>query len=385
MTGPAARPGPTARTDGASAGTTDVAVVGAGVIGTLIARELIAAEPGTSVTVLDRELIAGGASRRSAGLHFPRGASPAVRAMAAESQRYWAELAAARPELPVHPLPMTVVASRGAEAELREAYLPEAGLRPARGLPPQLTAVPEGSACWTGEGCQYADVPALTQAVAAELRPRVRFLEGVGVTGVAPGPAGTVLTLGSGGTLTAARTVLAPGPWTAHPAWRELLAPLGIRVKKIVALHLELPPSPDDGAIVFHDEDAFLLPYRHRGHWLFSYTCREWDVDPDSVDPGVSAVHRAEAVAVLRRYAPALADRCVSGRVFCDAYNPAGGPLVRPLTGDGTLLFAGAAGGSGYRLAPAIAAETVRLLTKRPAGRPPSTTDLSPNRNQGPS
>ncbi|MGV9314506.1 NAD(P)/FAD-dependent oxidoreductase [Streptomyces sp. NPDC003691] len=367
-----------------------MAVVGAGVIGTLIAREAVAAEPGASVTVLDRDLIAGGATRRSAGLHFPRGASPAVRAMAAESQRYWAGLAAARPELPVHPLPMTVVASRGAEPALREAYLPEAALRPAGELPVQLGALPEGSAAWTGGHCQYADVPALTQALAAGLRPRVRFLEGVAVTGVTAGPAGVELTLGTGGVLTAARAVLAPGPWTAHPAWRELVAPLGIRVKKIVALHLELPPSAADGAIVFHDEDAFLLPYRHRGHWLFSYTCREWDVDPDALDPAVSPAHLAEAVAVLRRYAPGLAEHCVSGRVFCDAYNPAGGPLVRPLTADGRLLFAGAAGGSGYRLAPAIAAETVRLLTKRPAGRspvPPAPRDPSADlsQDQGPS
>ena len=38
--------------------------------------------PRASVTVIDRDLIASGASRRSAGLHFPRGASRAVRALA---------------------------------------------------------------------------------------------------------------------------------------------------------------------------------------------------------------------------------------------------------------------------------------------------------------
>ncbi|MFE0423192.1 NAD(P)/FAD-dependent oxidoreductase [Streptomyces sp. NPDC058953] len=351
-------------------------MVGAGVVGTLIAREIVAADPGAAVTVLDRDLVAGGATRRSAGLHFPRGASAAVRAMAAESQLYWAKLAAERPGLPVHRLPMTVIADRASEPALREAYLPEAGLRetalPDGGLPPGPVTLPPGAAAWAGDGCQYADVAALTQAVAAELRPRVRFHEGVTVTGVAADAKGVRLTLGTGAVLTADRAVLAPGPWIAHPAWRDLVAPLGIRVKKIVALHVDAVPGEDDGAIVFHDEDAFLLPYRDRGHWLFSYTCREWDVDPDTVEPGPTAHHLAEAAAVLGRYAPALADRCVSGRVFCDAYNPAGGPLIRPLTGDGRLLFAGAAGGSGYRLAPAIAGETVRLLTPFPAPRDPS-------------
>ena len=158
-------------------------MVGAGILGCLVAREILAADPGASVTVIDRDLIAGGASRRSAGLHFPRGASPAVRALAAESQRYYAELAAARPELPIHPLRMTVVAPECTEAKLRDVYLPEANLRRPTEIPDGVT-LPDGTVAWTVDGCQYADVSALTQALAAELRPSVEFLEGVAVTGV---------------------------------------------------------------------------------------------------------------------------------------------------------------------------------------------------------
>ncbi|MGW5478090.1 NAD(P)/FAD-dependent oxidoreductase [Streptomyces sp. NPDC004008] len=346
---------------------TPIAVIGAGVIGCLIAHEVLAADPGADVTVLDRDLVGSGATRRSAGLHFPRGASPSVRAMASESQRYYAQLLAERPELPIHPLAMTVVAPESAAPRLDEVYLPETNLRRLDKVPSAAVSLPAGAAAWAGDGCQYADVSALTQALAAELRPRVEFREGVTVTGLEPDTHGVRLTLSTGDVLTARQAVLAPGPWLAHPAWRDLVAPLGARVKKIVALHIEDAPSDDDGAIVFHDEDAFLLPYRRRGHWLFSYTCTEWDVDPDTVDPGLTSVNRAEAVEVLAGYAPRLADRIRSGRVFCDAYNPGGGPLVQTLTEDGRLIFAGAAGGSGYRLAPAVAAESVRLLSKHAA------------------
>ncbi len=351
----------------------ETVVVGAGILGCLIAREILAADPGARVTVLDRDLVAGGATRRSAGLHFPRGSTPVVRAMAAESQRYYAELAAARPELPIHRLGMTVIAPERTEPKLREVYLPEADLRRAPEVPPVVTRLPEGSVAWSGDGCQYADVPALAQALAAESRPRAEFLEGVTVTEVATDAAGVRLTLGTGVTLTAERAVLAPGPWLAAKAWHHLVEPLGARVKKIVALHIEQPPTPDDGAVVLQEEDAFLLPYRHRGHWLFSYTCTEWDVDPDTVDPGLTPAHCEEAREVLDHYAPGLADRCVSGRVFCDAYAPGGAPLVRPLTGDGRLVFAGAAGGSGHRLAPAVARETVRLLSAQPSSRKDTT------------
>jgi glycine/D-amino acid oxidase-like deaminating enzyme len=49
--------------------------------------------------------------------------------------------------------------------------------------------------------------------------------------------------------------------------------------------------------------------------------------------------------------------------VFCDAYSPDREPVVRALDAGARLIFAGAASGSGYRLAPAIAAECTDLLT----------------------
>lgn len=343
---------------------TDVAVVGGGVIGCFVAREVLAARPTASVTVIDKDLVAGGATRRSAGLHFPRGASAAVRAMAAESQRRLTALAAARPDLPVHPLPMTVVAAAG--TRLDETYLREARLRPSVGAPHPLTQLPPGTAGWAVDGCHYADVPALTLALMAEMRPRVPVRESVTVTRLDPAVDRTQLTLSTGETLEADHTVLAPGPWLGHPAWRDLVAPIGARVKKIVALHVERAPNPDDGVVVFHEEDAFLLPYHHRGHWLFSYTCTEWDVDPERLDTALTGADLAAARDVLGRYAPHLVEHAVSGRVFCDAYHP-DGPQVRPLTPTGRLVFTGAAGGSGYRLAPSLALRTVRLLEPEPA------------------
>src|SRR6266540_4366450 len=70
---------------------------------------------------------------------------------------------------------------------------------------------------------------------------------------------------------------------SCSPAWADLVAPLRLRVKKVVATHLEWSPAPDDPLTIFHDEDAFLLPLHARGHVLFSYTCDRWDVVPDDV------------------------------------------------------------------------------------------------------
>ncbi|MET8152167.1 NAD(P)/FAD-dependent oxidoreductase [Actinoplanes sp. NPDC049668] len=335
----------------------DVAVVGAGIVGTLIARELGRRDPSARVVVLDRDAAGSGASRRSAGLHFPRGASARVRDMSAYSEAYYARLAEQDPGAPIHPLAMTIVADAGSADAVREAYLPSAKLAEAAGTGRPDVAVPPGALAWTVEGGHYAEVGALAARLAP---PGVR--EGVAVTAVRPGADAVRLGLSTGEELVAGRVVLAPGPWTGDAAWSELLAPLDIRIKRIVAMHVDEPVGEADPCVVMHDEDAFLLPLRHRGDWLFSYTCQEWDADPGAAAPALRPNHLREARAVLERYSPELAGRCTSGRVFCDAYTPDRQPAVRALDAAGRIVFAGGANGSGYRLGPAIAAEAVDLL-----------------------
>ncbi|MGW3265256.1 NAD(P)/FAD-dependent oxidoreductase [Streptomyces sp. NPDC001056] len=343
----------------------DVVIVGAGIIGCMTARELVAAFPGAAVAVVDRDQVGSGASRRSAGLHFPRGSSARVRGMAALSERRYRELREELPGLPVHDVPTTVVAAESSAGRLAEHYLPSAGLDPVRRVPAGpagMVRLPAGSGAWSVHGGQYADVHGVAQLLAARLRPGVRFFEGVRVVAIESCPDRVRLRLSTGEVLAARTAVLAPGPWIEDPAWRRWTAPLGLRVKKVVALHVEQRPRPADGVIVFEDEDAFLLPLHHRGHWLFSYTCAQWDVSPEGTHSHLSTVEIAEGRAVLERFAPGLVRHCGTGRVFCDAYSAERAPVVRPVDEHGRVIFAGAANGSGYRLAPAIAAETVRAV-----------------------
>ena len=130
----------------------------------------------------------------------------------------------------------------------------------------------------------------------------------------------------------------------------------------MVALHLQRPPEHGH-ALFFPVEDAFLAPLPQRGHWLFSYTCQQWDVTPDRCRQArVEAREIDEAREALRGIAPALAQQLGSGRVFCDAYSPSREPLVQFVGRHQRILFAGAGNGSGYRLAPGIAAEALALL-----------------------
>lgn len=338
-------------------------VIGAGIIGTLVAYEVASRAPQTArVTVLDRDGVGSGASRRSAGLHLLRGGTERVREMSRYSGEFYRKLSENQPSLPIYPLPETTLVSHRDPAEALAAYLPQADPVRLSALPNQQIRLPGQAALWRIDGCHQADVYGLSLALARELRHRVRYREGVRVTGLESAEDGVLIRLGTGERLRADQVVLAPGPWLHAPAWRDLVAPLGIRVKKIVALHVEQVPGERDRAVIFSDEDAFLIPLAQRGHWLFSYTCPEWDVDPDELHDGLSAANLEQARQCLREYSPSLAEDCTSGRVFCDAYSKNAEPQVTRLDDAGRIVFAGAANGSGYRLAPAIAAEAVELL-----------------------
>jgi glycine/D-amino acid oxidase-like deaminating enzyme len=341
---------------------TDLAVVGGGIIGCMVARAVTERAPGCSVSLFERDAMGSGASRRSAGLHFPRGATDRVRRMAAYSHDYYEALRRRNFALPIHPLSLSLLSTEARAAEVEQSYLDRAALTRTQRLAPQVSNRPPDTAIWKGDGCHRADVAALTMALANDLHSRVTFREGVAVTGIDDAGSGYRLRLSTGEQIIAGSVVLAPGPWLSAPAWRELVAPLEIRVKKVVALHIGQPPPAGAGVIVFHDEDAFLLPLHDRGYWLYSYTCQEWDVDPDRLAAGLSEVELADAAQGLLRWSPALAKAVTGGRVFCDAYSVPREPIISALDGRGSLIFAGAANGSGYRLAPAIAAQAVNLL-----------------------
>jgi glycine/D-amino acid oxidase-like deaminating enzyme len=339
----------------------DIAVIGGGIVGAVVARAAAAEFPDAGIAVLERGLVGQGASGRSAGVHFPRGASERVRSMTGYSHHYW-RAAAIELDLPIRPLDATVVASVRTAGAVRTGYLDLGAETAAADPAAHGWTVPPGALAWTLPGCHYADVGAVAARILSALRGRVTVWEGSEVVAIEPTGGGARIVLGHGAELWVRSVVLCPGPWLPHPAWAELVAPLGLRIKKIVAAHVDSAPAADRPLAIFHDEDAFLLPVHHRGHLLFSYTCDTWDVHPDTVEAGLSPADLDGARAVLERYSPELAGRCRSGRVFCDAYSRQREPVVTELSPG--LVFAGAASGSGYRLAPAIAAEAVACLDR---------------------
>ncbi|MBL4542012.1 MAG: FAD-binding oxidoreductase [Rhodobacteraceae bacterium] len=335
----------------------NVIVIGGGIIGLTIAQRL--AENGFRITVLERDLAGLGASVRSAGLHFPVGRSTRVRSMTRFSQAHYEHRMGAIDRM--RPLPMRVHMSEAAVERILPWFLPEAEMTRLPG-PGGLVAPVSGLTSWAAQGAHHTDVGAYTAHLFQSMPPGVERREGCRVTELRDMAGGVEVGLADGTELHADHAVLAPGPWFGGAEFRPLTAGLGLRVKRIVAFHIDVAPEETDAAEYFVEDDAFLLPLVWARRWLFSYTCEEWDVTPDAVGPGLSAAHRKAASEILSCYVPDWAGSLSAGRVFCDAYSADRKPVIQRLGAHGNVIFAGGANGAGYRLAPSIAEHTATLI-----------------------
>ncbi|MEW5289782.1 FAD-dependent oxidoreductase [Erwinia papayae] len=339
----------------------DIAIVGGGILGSTIARELLNKYPALKISIIDKRLSGAGASFYSAGVHFPRGNSERVRKMSYDSHHYYQQQISEG--APIYPLEMELITDAVNRPQVEKRYLPLVAFNQTEKCRSDFidfSATGGGNLqVLKGSGANYANVFALVNHYMQQLRDRVDYLEGTEVEAIGREDDGYRLSLWSGVNVQARQAIVVPGPWIAHPLCRNALAASGLRVKKIVAAHINVQPEKQAALTVFDEEDAFLLPCHHRKQWLFSYTCKEWDVNPETVGP-LNSADLANARETLAKYAPALADQIHDGRVFCDAYSPNSEPAV--FRADDGVIFAAGCNGSGYRLAPAIAAEVINLL-----------------------
>jgi glycine/D-amino acid oxidase-like deaminating enzyme len=348
----------------------DYVIVGAGIIGLQVAHYLRKSEPAASILILERGRVGGGASHHSVGLHLPYGRTSARRALSEISHRENDRRFAGQP----HPLRSDVaftgvVSSENAAAQLAAFHVApklNADTGSAFGSVAAFARIGQQTVL-TVEECHYTDVGGLCRLLAAQLRreEQVEIWEGAAVAQLDDSNSGVTAELSYGEVVRSRQLILAIGPWVRHSPFDRLTGELNVRVKKVAALQLNRLPERHDAAIFLLDEDAFLLPMYAAGYWVFSYTSTTWDVSPNSVPP-LTRADRLEALEVLSRYFPDLVGVCNGGRAFCDAYTTEPAPIVRRLTDHPQIIFAGAAGGSGYRLSPGIA---IRVADLAASGR----------------
>ena len=348
--------------------TLDLAVIGAGIIGSFVARYARAAYPGWRISLFDQSLAGSGASHYSATLDFPYGHTSIRRQLTTRSRALYQHLKKELPGLPFRELPFYgFIQKDKGEALLQQFTDPMARLSPQElpGLASQMPGLqlPEGTTVLTGTQAQYATSNDIASLLGRKFSTTAlsNLFESTRITSVIP--EGNLIRLKSadGRSFECRRVVLATGPWQQPLLPESLPFPQKIRVKKVVAFHINRQPSPTDPVLYFFDDEAFLMPRIEAGYWLFSFRCDHWDVSPNA-PLDINEGDRRKALHILGEYFPALISHCNGGRVFCDGYTDNGDPVIASPEGYPNIIIAGAGAGSGFRLAPGIAEKTVSLL-----------------------
>ncbi|ACD14709.1 MULTISPECIES: NAD(P)/FAD-dependent oxidoreductase [Burkholderia] len=346
----------------------DLAIVGGGIVGAWTLYLATLRHPGWRIVLVDRYRVGDGATAHSAGVLLATGRSARERKLAAISADLYGSVQA--------PLGLNTtradvfwVTDAQSSDEVRTVAvdfsigggsIPQAELESRLGLSVRLDAVQ--TVLRGGTAISHDPGLIARSLISASLRSaNVSCVEGAAVTKMQPSAGGTELCLADGRALHAARSVVAVGPWIIEQPFEAFADAHDVRIKKVVALHVDRAPQPDAAAVFFPQDDAYLMPLPARNQWLFSFRSDEWDCRPRKHALEISDRDRNVAEAVLRRYLPDLADVCCGGRVFCDAYTSTGEPLVS-LDPCLPAVFAGAGSGAGFRLAPGIAEEALRLI-----------------------
>ncbi|MFT3774607.1 MAG: FAD-dependent oxidoreductase [Minicystis sp.] len=345
----------------------DLAIVGGGIVGCVAADLAAQRWPDRTVALLDRSLFGSGATQHSGGHNHPFGYTPEQKIMAAESAVYFDGLRQRFPHLPLRDCSLVGIVRKERAASVADGYL-RAGAQVNEAAPRELGSLGTVSleahqTMIVGASSAYGFPAAIADLLARDLRSdhRIRCWEGVTVDGLAHADGDIVLRTTCGRSVQARRVLLAAGPWTLRLLSGEP-ALSAVRVKKVVAMHIESAPTLADPIVYFFDDGAYLLPVVERGHWIFSFTSDEFDCEPEISRLAITQRDRSLALSILGRHLPHLVERCTNGRLFCDTYTLDRLPIVvQPSALPGTAVIAGCSG-FGFRLAPAIARRALDQL-----------------------
>jgi glycine/D-amino acid oxidase-like deaminating enzyme len=359
----------------------DLVIVGGGIIGAWALHHAVQRYPHWRILLIDRYRIGDGATSHSAGVLLATGRSARERRLAGESAGLYRAL---RDRLGIRTsqAPVYWLADRSLTPEIQQAVV-EATVEPAdlsaADLGERLGApltVGTGECLLRGGTAESYEPPWVARLLISQslASAQVRCIEGVGVQRIDAQGSGSRITLADGASVRARRTLVATGPWVSESPFAALATEHGLRVKKVVALHIDGVPPANAAALFLPQSDAYLMPLAARNQWLFSFRCDEWDVAPRKHALEITPHDRDVANRTLAHYLPALVARCRGGRVFCDSYSPSGESRVSfdPVH---HLVFAGAGSGAGFRLAPGIAREALDLIV---AHRPDTAAIAEP-------
>ncbi|MCP3751804.1 FAD-binding oxidoreductase [Pseudomonas sp. SBB6] len=344
----------------------DLIVVGAGIIGVTIAW-MARKFHHKNVLLIEQKLASQGATAYALALRTPYFESATMQALVAKSKKIYEENIDVLPDSAPARVPSFWVIQEAAQDTLTRRLASDRLQVASRARQEELLRYLPGLQVGRDERLMYdpedtVGSPIKTSDILIRdfLHEGGVIIEGVRYTSCLERSWGVNVVLSDGTCLSATHVVVATGPWMASEFASYTFPP--VRSKKIVAFHIDEAPQQGSPMVQWLEDDVFLAPDYARNRYLLSICSQEWNVIPDDSRLSISETEAAYARRFLSQYFPRLMNTISGGRVFCDGYSRSSAPYVSRDPFTKGVYYAGAAGGAGYRLAPAIADDVLTLL-----------------------
>jgi len=350
---------------------TDVAVVGGGIVGASIAWQLAAR--GVAVMLFERATVAAGASGRTGALLRQHYSNKPEATLAHESLkvfRDWPEIVGGAPVH--HPTGLVVTLAAGPHAEANIARLRRnVAMQNAVGITSEaITAdqlqtlqpfvrVDDLAAAAYEPDSGYADAVAATRGMArAAARAGAMILEGCPVLALTTEGDRVSGVVTPNGPVPAGAVVCATGPWSTTLLHR-IGVPLPITALRVQIAILHRPLALEDPHFVFLDTAAgmFCRPFGP-GRTLVGVSGGDQGdhapVDSDRYEERADAEYPARAIAAIARRIPGMTGAAfLNGHAGLYDMTPDAHPILGPGSVDGLYLACGFSG-AGFKKGPAV-------------------------------
>jgi glycine/D-amino acid oxidase-like deaminating enzyme len=344
----------------------DLAIVGGGIIGLMTALLTQRRQPASTIAVFDRSLVGQGATRYSARLGLPYGATPRLRSFASCSTQLYRTLRGEIPELPIRDLELFGICSPEKIASIRSGITVHGADQLHERVPRSIDGfqVPPGYLVFGSLPATRCADDSLATCIATHLQSHAGtlLLNGTEIIAVSRSGDNHVLEAGDGRRFSSKRVAVCIGPWLAGSPLVPLPVRAATRTKKVVAFHIPGMPPVDASAVYWFDHDAFLLPQPEQRCWFYGFRSEHWDCQPEVSGLHLDASELERARDILNLFLPPDSGDRWGTRIFCDAYTATREPLIERIPHLPCCVVGGGCSGSGVRLAPAIAAGILDLM-----------------------
>lgn len=333
---------------------TDIAIIGAGIQGVFIAYYAKKMYPEKTVALFEMGVPGHGITAWSAHLHLPYGTGDKF-VLTMQSMRLYEQLRREYPDFPLLELELRGICTRGSCNAVLSSLIEKNVEFDSFNYP--FCDLPATYLRMSGMTCYVSKRNLVGYLIGLIIKLGVKVYEGIEIKSVTPHSNELILIKHTGERVAASLLFTCTGKEIV-----KLLNAHGkdVKSKKVVALHVDNFALLNDPVYYFFDEDSFLLPQPYYGRYLFSFYCDEWNAN-DSSDLMITDDDLKSAKKILTRYTKDFSTSISGGQVYLDIYNnPPSSPIIYEV--DKNHYVVGATGGSGVRLAPALAVKALNLI-----------------------